>query len=339
MVARHILNTGFVLCPNMVLDKRGRPLRDLRVSLTDRCNMRCTYCMPKEHYNNEHVFLPKSEVLSYEEFALIIESLVPLGLEKVRITGGEPLMRRDLPNFIAMLPKNLDIAMTTNGIMLARHVKQLKEAGLDRVTVSLDAIDTDTFQKMSDSNYQPEMVLTGIKAALQAGLGVKVNCVVRAGINEHAVREITNYFNGSDVVVRFIEFMDVGETNSWNLDEVISGDEIRSRFEGLEPLKPTHKGEVANRYNWNGQELGFIESVSKPFCGDCSRARISANGSLYTCLFASKGYDLKGIIRMGATESDIAKAVRSIWTDRDDAYSELRGIVKQEKIEMSYIGG
>lgn len=323
----------------MVTDTRGRPLRDLRISLTDRCNMRCTYCMPREHYSHEHNFLPKAEILSYEELALVVDSIIPLGLEKVRITGGEPLMRRDIFEFIAMLPKNLDIAMTTNGIMLADNASKLKKAGLDRVTVSIDALDNETFQMMSDSDYYPSQVLEGIEAALSSGLTVKVNCVVRSGINEHAVKQIANHFHDTDVIVRFIEYMDVGETNSWKLDEVVTGEQMRKQFEGLQAISPNHLGEVVNRYNWNGQEIGFIESVSKPFCGDCSRARISADGSLFTCLFASKGHDLKGIIRMGANAREISKAIRSIWKNRDDAYSEKRGIIKQEKIEMSYIGG
>jgi len=295
--------------------------------------------MPKEHYSNEHDFLPKTEILSYEELSLIVDSLIPLGLEKVRITGGEPLMRRDICEFIAMLPKNLDIAMTTNGIMLADNAKKLKSAGLDRVTVSLDALDTETFQLLSDSNYESSQVLEGIDAALESGLGVKVNCVVILGTNDHAVKQIANHFQDTDVIVRFIEYMDVGETNSWKLEEVFTGENMRKEFDGIQPLPANHLGEVAKRYNWNGQEIGFIESVSKPFCGDCSRARISADGSLFTCLFASKGHDLKGIIRMGATSVEISEAIRSIWKNRDDAYSEKRGIISQEKVEMSYIGG
>jgi len=295
--------------------------------------------MPREHYSNEHNFLPKSEILSYEELSLIVNSLIPLGLEKIRITGGEPLMRRDIFDFISMLPENLDIAMTTNGILLADNASKLKKAGLNRVTVSIDALDIETFQLMSDTNYDPSQVLDGIEVALSNNLAVKVNCVVRAGINEHAIKQIANHFRETEVIVRFIEYMDVGETNSWKLDEVVTGKQMRNEFENLQAISPNHIGEVANRYNWNGQEIGFIESVTKPFCGDCSRARISADGSLFTCLFTSKGHDLKGIIRMGANAVEISQAIRSIWENRDDAYSEKRGIIKQEKVEMSYIGG
>ena len=334
----HILNSGLALGAYMVTDARNRPLRDLRISLTDRCNMRCRYCMPREHFNN-HQFLDKQEILSYEELTLIVESLVPLGLTKVRLTGGEPLLRRDVCSFIAMLPKELDIAMTTNGILLEKYASQLANSGLSRVTVSLDALDTETFQAMGDTNATPETVLRGIEAARMAGLKVKVNTVIRAGYNEHSVEKIAERFLGSDVIVRYIEFMDVGETNSWNDQEVITGDMMRKMLENLVPVSPNHRGEVANRYLRGTQELGFIESVSKPFCGDCNRARISADGSMYTCLFASKGNDLKSLLRMGATKEHISEAVRSIWSKRDDAYSQNRGENETQKIEMSFIGG
>jgi len=323
----------------MVRDSRHRPLRDLRISLTDRCNMRCTYCMPREHFSGEHAFLPKSEILSYEELAFIVDALVPLGLEKIRLTGGEPLLRRDIFDFIAMLPSELDIAMTTNGLLLEDNAIALVAAGLDRVTVSLDAVDIETFQAMSDTKAKPETVLKGIEAARLAGLKVKVNTVVRAGFNEHSVKMVADRFIGSDVIVRFIEFMDVGETNNWNLEEVITGEQMRNMFDELTPLPPNHVGEVAKRYLRAEQEIGFIESISKPFCSDCSRARISADGALHTCLFSSQGHDLKSMLRMDATSDDIAEAVRTIWTSRDDAYSEIRGLVEKEKVEMSFIGG
>ncbi len=322
----------------MVRDLRNRPLRDLRISLTDRCNMRCRYCMPREHFEN-HDFLDKQEILSYEELTLVVESLVPLGLAKVRLTGGEPLLRRDVCDFIKMLPQELDIAMTTNGLLLEKYAHDLALSGLNRVTVSLDAIDIETFQAMGDTKDTPETVLRGIETARKAGLSVKVNCVVRAGYNEHSVEKITERFIGTDVVVRFIEFMDVGETNSWQDQEVITGQMMRSMLDNLVKIEPTYVGEVANRYQRGKQEIGFIESVSKPFCGDCNRARLSADGSLYTCLFASKGNDLKGIIRMDATRKQIANAVRTIWSSRDDAYSENRGSGETEKVEMSFIGG
>ena len=322
----------------MVTDALNRPLRDLRISLTDRCNMRCRYCMPKEHFDN-HQFLDKLEILTYEELSLIVESLIPLGLTKVRLTGGEPLLRRDVCSFIEMLPKNLDIAMTTNGILLEKYAEDLAKSGLNRVTVSLDALDTETFQAMGDTKEKPETVLRGIEAARMAGLKVKVNTVIRAGYNEHSIEKIADRFVGTDVIVRYIEFMDVGETNSWNNDEVITGEMMRKMLDSIVPIDANHRGEVANRYMRGSQELGFIESVSKPFCGDCNRARISADGSLYTCLFASQGNDLKSILRMGASKEQIAEAVRSIWSKRDDAYSQNRGLNVDAKVEMSFIGG
>ena len=333
-----ILKCVIEVALNMVTDALNRPLRDLRISLTDRCNMRCRYCMPREHFDS-HDFLAKEEILSYEELTTVVESLIPLGLTKVRLTGGEPLLRRDVCSFIEMLPKELDLAMTTNGILLERFAADLAAAGLNRVTVSLDALDVETFQAMGDTNETPETVLRGIEAARMAGLSVKVNTVIRAGYNEHSVEKVAERFVGTDVVVRYIEFMDVGETNSWNNDEVITGEMMRAMLENLQPVKPNHVGEVANRYIRGNQEIGFIESVSKPFCGDCNRARISADGSLYTCLFASKGNDLKALLRMGATKKQIADAVRSIWSTRDDAYSQNRGNQVQEKVEMSFIGG
>ena len=322
----------------MVTDALNRPLRDLRISLTDRCNMRCRYCMPKEHFES-HEFLSKKEILSYEELAFVVESLVPLGLQKIRLTGGEPLLRRDICDFIKMLPKNLDLAMTTNGILLEKFAKELAVSGLDRVTVSLDALDVDTFQAMGDTKETPETVLRGIEAARMAGLKVKVNAVIRAGYNEHSVQKISERFFGTDVIVRYIEFMDVGETNSWDNGEVITGEMMRSMLDNLVPVEPNHIGEVANRYKRGTQEIGFIESVSKPFCGDCNRARISADGSLYTCLFTSKGNDLKSMLRMGASKNQIADAVRNIWSKRNDAYSENRGKITDNKVEMSFIGG
>ena len=334
----HMLKCIICLALTMVTDALNRPLRDLRISLTDRCNMRCRYCMPREHFDS-HQFLSKSEILSYEELAFIVESLVPLGLQKIRLTGGEPLLRRDICEFIKMLPQGLDLAMTTNGLLLEKFAKKLAASGLKRVTVSLDALDVETFQAMGDTNATPETVLRGIEAARMAGLKVKINTVIRAGYNEHSIEKIAERFFGTEVIVRYIEFMDVGETNSWNTREVITGEMMRGMLEGLESIQPNHTGEVANRYRRGSQEIGFIESVSKPFCGECNRARISADGSLYTCLFASNGNDLKSILRMGASKEQIAEAVRSIWSKRDDAYSEDRGKISNDKIEMSFIGG
>ena len=322
----------------MVRDLRNRPLRDLRISLTDRCNMRCRYCMPREHFKS-HEFLEKDQILSYEELILIVESLIPLGLTKVRLTGGEPLLRKDVCSFIEMLPQHLDIAMTTNGILLERYAQRLRDAGLNRVTVSLDALDIETFQAMGDTSEKPETVLRGIEAARSVGLSVKVNTVIRAGHNEHSIERISDRFLGTDVVVRFIEFMDVGATNSWDDLDVITGEMMRTMLSDLEEVDANHVGEVANRYKRGNQEIGFIESISKPFCGDCNRARISADGSLYTCLFTSKGNDLKSLIRMNATKENLADAITSIWSKRDDAYSQNRGKIETEKVEMSFIGG
>lgn len=322
----------------MVRDLRNRPLRDLRISLTDRCNMRCRYCMPREHFKS-HEFLDRDQILSYEELLLIVESLIPLGLTKVRLTGGEPLLRKDVCSFIEMLPQHLDIAMTTNGILLERYAHRLKAAGLNRVTVSLDALDIETFQAMGDTSENPETVLRGIEAARSVGLSVKVNTVIRAGHNEHSIERISDRFLGTDVVVRFIEFMDVGATNSWDDLDVITGEMMRTMLSDLEEVDANHVGEVANRYKRGNQEIGFIESISKPFCGDCNRARISADGSLYTCLFTSKGNDLKSLIRMNATKENLADAITNIWSKRDDAYSQNRGKIETEKVEMSFIGG
>ncbi len=322
----------------MVRDLRNRPLRDLRISLTDRCNMRCRYCMPREHFKS-HEFLEKDQILSYEELILIVESLIPLGLTKVRLTGGEPLLRKDVCSFIEMLPQHLDIAMTTNGILLERYAQKLRDAGLNRVTVSLDALDIETFQAMGDTSEKPETVLRGIEAARLVGLSVKVNTVIRAGYNEHSIEKISDRFLGTDVVVRFIEFMDVGATNSWDDLDVVTGEMMRTMLSDLEEVDANHVGEVANRYKRGNQEIGFIESISKPFCGDCNRARISADGSLYTCLFTSKGNDLKSLIRMNATKENLADAITNIWSKRDDAYSQNRGKIETEKVEMSFIGG
>ena len=295
--------------------------------------------MPREHFASNHVFLPKSEILSYEEIAQLTASMIPLGLEKVRLTGGEPLLRRNIERLIEMMPKGVDLAMTTNGILLENMAQKLWDAGLKRVTVSLDAIDEDTFRKMADSDVSPAQVLAGIDAALEVGMKVKVNVVVKRGVNEHSVEDMVDYFANTGVIVRFIEFMDVGETNHWRLDDVVTGDQMREMLGELEEMPPQYVGEVARRFHIAGQEVGFIESVSRPFCGNCNRARISADGSLYTCLFASKGHDLRGLIRLGASDEQIAEAVKSIWEGRDDAYSELRGQTEKPRVEMSFIGG
>jgi len=330
-------------------DSRGRPLRDLRISVTDRCNFRCTYCMPREHFGNDYQFLAKEKILTYEEITTIVSSLLPLGIEKIRLTGGEPLMRRnviELVRQIRALDSRIDIAITTNGILLEKYALQLKEAGLSRVTVSLDALENEVFQALSDTTNSVGEVLQGIEFCREIGLPVKVNCVIQKGVNESQIIPIIDYFNQISITPRFIEFMDVGTTNSWNYDSVVSGDEMRKiielEFGQLEKVESNYPGEVANLWKMkNGSEVGFIESVTNPFCGDCSRARLSAEGSIYTCLFASEGHSIRSILRMDASQEQIGNAISEIWKGRNDNYSEQRGTVEQTKdrVEMSYIGG
>ena len=330
-------------------DSRGRPLRDLRISVTDRCNFRCTYCMPREHFGNDYQFLAKEKILTYEEITTIVSSLLPLGIEKIRLTGGEPLMRRNVSELVRQiraLDSRIDIAITTNGILLEKYALQLKEAGLSRVTVSLDALENEVFQALSDTTNSVGEVLQGIEFCREIGLPVKVNCVIQKGVNESQIIPIIDYFNQISITPRFIEFMDVGTTNSWNYDSVVSGDEMRKiielEFGQLEKVESNYPGEVANLWKMkNGSEVGFIESVTNPFCGDCSRARLSAEGSIYTCLFASEGHSIRSILRMDASQEQIGNAISEIWKGRNDNYSEQRGTVEQTKdrVEMSYIGG
>lgn len=333
-----------------LVDRRERPLHDLRISITDRCNFRCTYCMPREHFGPEHDFLHRDSLLTYEEITTVVRALLPTGLRKVRLTGGEPLLRRDITALIGLIREagpNLDIALTTNGSLLKRHAVNLREAGLNRVTVSLDAMDTHVFQSMADTQqHSADDVMEGIEHALAAGLGVKVNTVVQKNVNEEQIPKLADACIQRGIPLRFIEYMDVGNTNAWVFDEVVSGKDIRGILEQhygpLLPEKPKHKGEVARRYTTiNGDEFGFIESVTNPFCGDCTRARLSAHGSLYTCLFSSKGHDLKGMLRMEANQAAIGLAIRSIWLRRDDRYSMDRATTEKnlEKVEMSFIGG
>jgi GTP 3',8-cyclase len=333
-----------------VLDTLGRPMRDLRVSVTDRCNFRCTYCMPKEVYGSDHAFLPRAEILDYEEIERVVRAGVRLGVRKVRLTGGEPLVRRGLERLVAMLATIEgidDLTLTTNGSLLASKAESLAEAGLHRVTVSLDALDDATFMSMNDVRFPVARVLEGMAAAEAAELGpIKVNTVVRRGVNEHAVLDLAGRFRETDTVVRFIEYMDVGHTNGWRLDEVVPAAEILATIDArwpLEPVDPTYRGEVARRYRYRdgGGEIGLISSVSQPFCGDCTRARLSADGHIYTCLFATAGHDLRGLLRQGATDDELADRLREIWTGRSDRYSELRSLetVELPKVEMSFIGG
>ena len=332
------------------MDARNRPLRDLRISVTDRCNFRCTYCMPREHFGPQHSFLPRDELLTYEEMTFVTASLLPLGLEKIRLTGGEPLLRKNITTLIGQLREldpTLDIALTTNGALLFQHAASLKKAGLNRVTVSIDALDEGTFQSLADTtSHTPELILKGIEKAIEVGLGVKVNTVVKKGMNDEEILPLAEKFESIGVPLRFIEFMDVGNTNAWQMEDVMSGANIREllaqRFGTLTPVQGQQASEVAKRYSTSeGYEFGFIESVTSPFCGDCTRARLSANGQIYTCLFATKGHDIKSILRMGGSTQEIGNAIASIWTTRNDRYSEERGAQRRSdtKVEMSFIGG
>jgi cyclic pyranopterin phosphate synthase len=331
-------------------DTRGRPLHDLRISVTDRCNFRCVYCMPRTVFGRDHAFLPRAELLTFEELARLVHIFTSLGVEKVRLTGGEPLVRRELSTLVGMLaaiPGVRDLTLTTNGVLLSEHASELKAAGLHRVTVSLDADDDATFMRMNDAGVPVSRVLAGIEAAEAAGLGpIKLNMVVKRGWNEHAVLPMARRFRGTGRVLRFIEYMDVGHTNGWRLDEVVTADEIMATLSAeflLEPMPPTNPGEVAERYRYadGAGEIGIIASVSRPFCGNCNRVRLSADGQLYTCLFATTGHDLRALLRGGANDAVIEAELRRIWEIRDDRYSEIRSTetVDLPKVEMSYIGG
>ncbi len=331
-------------------DSLGRPLRDLRISVTDRCNFRCDYCMPREHFDSEYEFLPKEKIISYEEIILIIKSALPLGLKKIRITGGEPLIRKDISKLIKMirqLDEHIDIAMTTNGVLLRKNIQLLKKSGLNRVTVSLDSVDNDLFREITDSNFEVKDVLDGIEAAIEAGIEVKINTVIKRNLNEGQLIPLIEKSIDYNVPIRFIEFMDVGSTNSWNLDSVVTGSEMRKiiqqKFGPLVQKKSNYFGEVAKQWTILDKEydFGFIESISSPFCGSCTRARISSNGHLFTCLFSEKGNDILSMIRMDAEVSDISVAIQKIWNSRNDKYSEERKDNTDERVpvEMSYIGG
>jgi GTP 3',8-cyclase len=331
-----------------VLDTFGRPLRDLRISVTDRCNFRCVYCMPKEVFGHDYRFLPRRELLTFEEIERVSRVFVALGVHKLRITGGEPLLRRDLEVLIGQLAGlgDLDLTLTTNGALLAQKAQALADAGLTRVTVSLDSLDDEVFRAMNDVDFPVARVLGGIDAAAAAGLPVKVNVVVKRGLNESSILDIARRFRGTGHVVRFIEFMDVGATNGWRLDDVVPAAEIVQMIGAelpLEPVEPDYRGEVAQRYRYRdgSGEIGVIASVTQPFCGDCTRARLSADGKLYTCLFAIRGHDLRAALRAGADEAQLDDAIRAVWERRTDRYSELRTEKTSQlrKVEMSYIGG
>lgn len=341
-----------------LVDTLGRPLHDLRISVTDRCNFRCRYCMPREVFGADFAFLARSEILTFEEITRLARLFADRGVRKLRLTGGEPTLRAQLPTLVGMLREipDVEIAMTTNGTLLKSQAPQLAAAGLDRVTVSLDAMDDPTFQAMNDAKFPVAMVLEGIEAAAQAGLGpVKVNAVVRRGVNDHAVLDLARHFRGTPHIVRFIEFMDVGTTNGWAMDEVAPAaalvDLISAEFP-LTPTDPNYEGEVARRYRYldGSGEVGFITSVTQPFCGTCTRARLSAEGSLYTCLFATGGVDLRDAMRAGASDDDLGALIDATWRARTDRYSEVRTLATVsgapgspqpagKRVEMSYIGG
>ncbi len=333
----------------MVLeDAFRRPLLDLRISVTDRCNMRCRYCMPREHFDENHEFLPKEDILRFEEIVRVVQSLLPHGLRKVRLTGGEPLLRRNLSELVRQLracSEELDIAITTNGLLLSKHLDALVDAGLSRATISLDALDVNTYQLMGDTEATPTIVLKAIDEAQRIGLPLKINSVIKKDVNQNQIIDLVRTFGPRGIPIRFIEYMDVGSTNNWNMDQVVSADSMREvleqEFGSLQANQPQHTSDVARVYSTrDGWKIGFIESITNPFCGDCSRARLSANGSIYTCLFANKGHDVRGILRMDASEEDIARAIQSIWAERKDRYSEKRSIQTENlKVEMSYIGG
>jgi len=327
-----------------------RPLRDLRISVTDRCNFRCTYCMPKELFGREYEFMPREQLLTFEEITRVAAAAAVLGVNKIRITGGEPLVRAGLPELVSMLAAIDgidDLTMTTNGSILARKAEELAKAGLSRVSVSLDSIDDATFRAMNDVDFGVAGVLEGIEAAAAAGLGpVKINAVVKRGVNDQDLVAMAKHFRGSGHILRFIEYMDVGTTNGWRLDDVVPAqrilDAISAEFP-VEPVDATYRGEVAARYRYldGSGEIGVITSVTAPFCSDCTRLRLSAEGSVYTCLFASTGSDLRALVRSGADDSAVVAALSQIWEERTDRYSEIRseGTDGWERVEMSYIGG
>jgi cyclic pyranopterin phosphate synthase len=333
-----------------VVDTLRRPLRDLRISVTDRCNFRCTYCMPKEVFGRGFQFLPASQLLTFEEIARLARVFVALGVEKIRLTGGEPLVRRDLDRLVAMLApiEGLrDLTLTTNGSLLARQAEALRAAGLRRVTVSLDSLEDATFRAMNDVDFPVARVLEGIEAAAAAGLApVKINMVVKRGVNDQDVAALAHYFHGTGHILRFIEYMDVGTTNGWRLDDVVPGAEIVARIQRelpLEPVDANYRGEVARRYRYSdgGGEIGIITSVTQPFCGGCTRARLSSEGLVYTCLFGSRGHDVRALLRGGASDDEVTDFLVGMWRVRRDRYSEERTSLTAPlpKVEMSHIGG
>jgi GTP 3',8-cyclase len=342
----------------LLADALGRPLRDLRISVTDRCNFRCSYCMPKEVFDKDYPYLPHSALLTFEEITRVARQFVAHGVRKIRLTGGEPLLRKNIEILIEQLAalktvdgEPLDLTLTTNGSLLARKAKALKAAGLQRVTVSLDGLDDAVFRRMNDVDFPVAEVLEGIQAAKDAGLGpIKINMVVKRGTNEHEILPMARHFRGSGHVLRFIEYMDVGATNGWRMDEVLPSADVVKMIHAELPLvqlDPSAPGETAERWGYvdGGGEIGVISSVTQAFCGDCNRARLSTEGQLYLCLFASQGHDLRSLIRAGATDEQLASAIGHIWHGRSDRYSQLRATMPPDagvgvkRVEMSYIGG
>ena len=343
--ARNAPAAGAAFAP----DRRGRGLRDLRISVTDRCNFRCVYCMPRAVFHDDYPFLPRQELLSFEEIVRVARRFAAHGVKKIRITGGEPLLRKDLDRLIGMLAAigGLELTLTTNGVLLPKLAQRLADAGLQRVTVSLDALDDTLFRRMNDADYPVARVLEGIEAARAAGLGpVKVNMVVKRGTNDSDIAPMAAHFRHSGHILRFIEFMDVGASNGWKMDEVVPSREIIERIHrihALEPIDPNYSGEVAERWRYRdgAGEIGVISSVSAPFCSTCSRIRLSTEGKLYTCLFAQSGHDLRALLRAGASDAELDGALALLWQQRDDRYSEIRSAdtATLRRIEMSYIGG
>ena len=344
---------GAMVDAQSLVDARGRRIRDLRISVTDRCNFRCTYCMPKEVFDNDYPYLPHGEVLTFEEITRVARIAVSLGVKKLRLTGGEPLMRKGIEGLIAMLAAlradtpDLDITLTTNGSALKHKLSALKAAGLSRLTVSLDSLDDTTFRAMNDADFPVAKVLEAIDAANAAGFdSVKINMVVKRGVNDHQIVDMARHFQGTKNIVRFIEFMDVGSTNGWRMDDVIASREVVRRINEIlpcAPANPNHAGEVAKRWKYldGSGEFGVISSVTEAFCGSCTRARLSTDGGIYTCLFAQTGYDIKTLLRGGESDDAIRAALAGIWQQRRDNYSETRtaATAREKKVEMSFIGG
>ena len=336
--------------PNGLLaDTRGRMLRDLRISVTDRCNFRCVYCMPRDAFGRDYPFLPHAELLTFEEITRLARVFKAHGVQKIRLSGGEPLLRKNVERLVEMLAAigDLDLTLTTNGALLAKKARPLKAAGLDRVSVSLDALDDGIFRAMNDADFPVANVLAGIDAAAQAGLApIKINMVVKRGMNEREILPMARHFRNSGQILRFIEFMDVGHTNGWRMDEVVPSAEVLAivgREFPLEPVEPGYPGEVAERWRYcdGAGEIGVISSVTQAFCRDCTRARLATDGKLYTCLFATTGYDLRALVRGGSSDEEIGNYLAAIWGRRADRYSEIRSgeTAALPKIEMSYIGG